>query len=252
MNRSLCSHRVSAPKIATNTGADQRHHGELAGERPRDGKCDDRRRHEDAGAPEDPAQPVGDEEGDQRPHLDQQFDALVHASSSPAMARAKASASKGCRSPICSPTPIACTGRFEFLGDGDENAAARGAVELGHDEAGDARDLGEDSACAKAFCPVVASSTRSTAWGADAIQLLDDPDDLVEFGHQIGLVLQPAGRVDEQDVGAVGGGLRHGVEGQARGIGPRRARRSWWRRCARPTRSAARWPRRERCRRRRT
>src|SRR3954471_19100037 len=31
----------------------------------------------------------------------------------------------------------------ELLGDGDEEAAARGAVELGHDEAGDAGDLAE-------------------------------------------------------------------------------------------------------------
>src|ERR1700722_10038880 len=32
---------------------------------------------------------------------------------------------------------------FEPLGDGDQNAAAGGAVELGHDEAGDADELGE-------------------------------------------------------------------------------------------------------------
>src|SRR5579885_1258897 len=34
--------------------------------------------------------------------------------------------------------------QFEALGDGHQNAAARRSVELGHDEAGDARDLLED------------------------------------------------------------------------------------------------------------
>src|ERR1051326_2345210 len=33
--------------------------------------------------------------------------------------------------------------QFEFLGNGNQDAAARGAVELGHDEAGDAGDLAE-------------------------------------------------------------------------------------------------------------
>jgi hypothetical protein len=34
-----------------------------------------------------------------------------------------------------------------FLGDGDQDAAARGAVELGHDEAGDAGRLPKISTC---------------------------------------------------------------------------------------------------------
>src|SRR5580704_16469175 len=33
---------------------------------------------------------------------------------------------------------------FKLLGDGDQNAAAGGAVELGHDEAGDADELAEN------------------------------------------------------------------------------------------------------------
>src|SRR5438552_12479182 len=33
--------------------------------------------------------------------------------------------------------------QFEFLREGNQDAAARGAVELGHDEAGDAGDLAE-------------------------------------------------------------------------------------------------------------
>src|SRR6516162_5682393 len=33
---------------------------------------------------------------------------------------------------------------LEFRGDGDQDAAARGAVELGHDQTGDADDLAEN------------------------------------------------------------------------------------------------------------
>src|ERR1035441_5106120 len=41
------------------------------------------------------------------------------------------------------PTVASSTSRTE-IGNGDENAATRGAVELGHDQAGDAGDLAEN------------------------------------------------------------------------------------------------------------
>ena len=37
-----------------------------------------------------------------------------------------------------------CTGKREFVGDRDEDAAARGAVELGHHKAGDAGGAAEN------------------------------------------------------------------------------------------------------------
>ena len=64
--------------------------------------------------------------------------------SRPAMARAKSCASNGLKSSMPSPTPMATIGKVKALGDGDQNAAARRAVELGHDQAGHAGDLLED------------------------------------------------------------------------------------------------------------
>ena len=58
-------------------------------------------------------------------------------------ARAKSRAVNGCRSSMPSPTPMKCTGRPKFVGDRDQDAAARGAVELGHHQPGDARGLAE-------------------------------------------------------------------------------------------------------------
>ena len=54
----------------------------------------------------------------------------------PVSALAKAWASKGCRSSSPSPTPMKCTGRREFRRQRHQYAAFGGAVELGHDQAG--------------------------------------------------------------------------------------------------------------------
>jgi hypothetical protein len=54
------------------------------------------------------------------------------------------------------------------------------------------------------------------------VDLFKDANDLLQFRHQIGLVVQPPGRVDQQDVGALGAGLFKGLEGEPRGIGPGR------------------------------
>ena len=60
------------------------------------------------------------------------------------MARAKSPASKGFEIGRGFADADIMDRQLEFFGDGDENAAARGAVELGHHEAGDARDLAEN------------------------------------------------------------------------------------------------------------
>jgi hypothetical protein len=49
--------------------------------------------------------------------------------------------------------------------------------------------------------------------------LLDDADDLAQFVHQLGLVLQPAGRVDQDDVMPVALGCFQRVEGETGRIG---------------------------------
>ena len=110
----------------------------------------------------------------------------------------------------------------KLLGDRHQDAALRGAVELGHDEPGDAgHRRGTSRPGTSAFWPVVASSTSSTACGAVGIDLFQHAHDLLELGHQLGLVLQPPGGVDEQHVGALASRLVQRVEGEAGGIGAR-------------------------------
>ena len=55
--------------------------------------------------------------------------------------------------------------------------------------------------------------------GRPGVDLLQHTDDLLELGHQVGLVLQAAGGVDDQDIDVAGPGFHIGVEGKARGIG---------------------------------
>ena len=98
------------------------------------------------------------------------------------------------------------------------------------------------------FCPVVASSTSSTWRGWPGSRRSMTLRILRQLGHQLDLVLQPAGRVDDHrlDAPRLGGG--HRVEGDRAGIragalGDRPAPRA-----ARPTGAAARSPPRGRCR----
>ena len=59
----------------------------------------------------------------------------------------------------------------EFFCRRDKDAAARGAVELGHHQAGHpGRGRGTLRSGSSAFCPVVASSTRMTSCGASGLR----------------------------------------------------------------------------------
>ena len=207
---------------------------------------------------------LAEEEHHERPELERQLEARVRApcaadrwgarSRTPSVQsgngarrnRARRRAA-GRRSP--SPTPMKCTGSPVFAAIADQDAAARGAVELGHDEPGHPRLVAKTSTWFSAFWPVVASSVNSTACGARRIVLADHADDLRELGHQLRLVLQPPGGVDEQHVGA---GFAAPPPARRRRAPPRRSRaraRSPARRRARPRSSAARSRRRETCRR---
>ena len=66
-----------------------------------------------------------------------------YAASSPTRLRAKSSASKGRRSSAFSPTPMKCTGMPYFSASATSTPPLRGAVELGHDDAGDADHVAE-------------------------------------------------------------------------------------------------------------
>ena len=56
------------------------------------------------------------------------------------------------------------------------------------------------------------------------LDLLHHAHDFLELGHQLGLVLQPAGGIDDQHVGGVAPRRGQGLECEARGIRPLRAR----------------------------
>ncbi len=60
--------------------------------------------------------------------------------------------------------------------------------------------------------------------GGIGVELLQHPDDLLELGHQVGLVLQPARRVDDEHIGSLLARRMQRVEGEAGGVrarGPR-------------------------------
>ncbi len=90
----------------------------------------------------------------------------------------------------------------EALGDGDQNAAARCAVELGDHKIGDAGDLLE---CLHLIDGIL--SGRGVEHEQHCVRrvlvvLLQDAHDLGQLGHEVALVLQTPGRVDEQHVDA--------------------------------------------------
>ena len=72
---------------------------------------------------------------------------------------------------------------------------------------------------AMAFCPMVASNVSSTACGGGGVELAYHADDLAQLLHQNGFIMQPAGGVDQQDIGAARLGLGQGIMGQRGGVG---------------------------------
>ena len=104
-------------------------------------------------------------------------------------------------------------------GDGDENTAAGRAVELGHDEAVDARHIAEDVDLIHGVLTRRRVERLEHRMGCVGLALLEDADDLFELGHQFGLVLKTARRVDDENVRAVPDRRVIGVEGEPRRIG---------------------------------
>ena len=91
----------------------------------------------------------------------------------------------------------------ELLGDRHQDAAARGAVELGHDEAGDAGDLAEDLDLAERVLPDGGVQHQKHGVRRARLHLAHHAHHLLQFDHQLGAVLQPAGGVDQHHVDAL-------------------------------------------------
>ena len=89
---------------------------------------------------------------------------------------------------------------LEFLRDGDQNAAARGAVELGHGEAGDADDFAENLDLGQRVLADGGVEHQQHGMRRRRLDLLHHPHHLFQLAHQFGAVLQAAGGVDQQHV----------------------------------------------------
>ena len=154
--------------------------------------------------------------------------------SSPASARPKSFAANGARSSMPSPTPMKWIGSPNFSAMRDQDAAARGAVELGHDQAGDAGDLAEHLDLRQRVLADGGVEHEQHRVRRAGVELLHHAHHLFQLAHQLGAVLQPAGGVDDQHVGALGLAPRSAP--RRRGSPNRRPARarSPWRRCARP------------------
>ena len=90
-----------------------------------------------------------------------------------------------------------------FLGERHEDAAFGGAVELGHDDAGDTNHVAEDLGLGVRVLTDRRVEHQQYRMRCRGIDLFQDAHDLLQFAHQIGLVVQPPGGVDQQHVGAL-------------------------------------------------
>ena len=93
-----------------------------------------------------------------------------------------------------------CTGRPILRRQRHQNAAARGAVKLGHHQAGDAGGLQERLDLRQRVLADGGVEHQQHRMRRLGIDLLHDANDLLQLVHQLGLVLQPPGGVDQQHV----------------------------------------------------
>ncbi len=104
-------------------------------------------------------------------------------------------------------------------------------------------------ACRTPFWPVVASTDHQRLVWRVGHLLGDDAADLGQLGHQVGLGVQPAGGVDDHDVGAVLAAAGDGVERHRARIGALGAAHELAAGALATSAGAARRPPRGRCRR---
>ena len=109
-------------------------------------------------------------------------------------------------------------GHSELTGDGEHDAATGGAVELGEDESGDADGLGEGARLEETILPGRGIEHQQGLVGRLGIAALDDAGDLLQLLHQVRLGVEPSGRVDEGDGGAIGLGRGEGIEDDGAGV----------------------------------
>ena len=86
--------------------------------------------------------------------------------------------------------------------DRDQDAAARRAVELGHDKAGHAGHVAENLDLRERVLPDCRVEHQQHGMRGGRVDLLHHAHDLFQLIHQHRLVLQAAGGIDEQHIDA--------------------------------------------------
>src|SRR5215472_10330355 len=114
--------------------------------------------------------------------------------------------------------------QFVLGRDRDQDAAAGGAVELGHHETGDAGGPGEFVDLRERVLPDGGVEHQQDRMRRAGVQLLHHPHDLLELPHERRLVLQPAGGVDDQHVAALAARRLQRLERERGSVGTLRAR----------------------------
>ena len=99
-------------------------------------------------------------------------------------------------------------GEFELGGDGEDDAAFGGAVELGEDDAGDAGGFGEEAGLGEAVLAGCRVHDEEGLVGGAGDESLRGATHLVELLHEVGFGVEAAGGVDDEDLRAarLGGG----------------------------------------------
>ena len=109
--------------------------------------------------------------------------------------------------------------QVQFAGDREHDTAFGGAVELGHDEAGDVDELRELAGLLHGVLAGGAVEHEQDFVRRFGYLLLRDAHDLGQLLHQVALVVQPPRRIDQHHVGAFGDRRADRVEHHRGGIG---------------------------------
>src|SRR5271165_3113671 len=100
--------------------------------------------------------------------------------------------------------------QFQFAGNGHDDAALGGAVELGEDDSGDADGASEFAGLRQAVLPGGGVQHQQHLVRSAGNYLRGSAFHFFQFGHQVGFGMQAAGGVHDDDVSVagLGGGYR--------------------------------------------
>ena len=90
----------------------------------------------------------------------------------------------------------------ELGGDGEHDAALGGAVELSENDAGDASGFGEEAGLLQAVLAGGGIHDEQRLMRCAGDQFFGGATHLVELLHQVGLGVEAAGGIDDEDVGS--------------------------------------------------